>query len=110
MSRLRTSVQRYLMSDNTSIEWTNATWNPVTGCTQVSPGCDHCYALTVAERWRGIKGHPYENGFDLMLRPERLEAPLRWRIPRTIFVNAMSDLFHKDVPDHFIEQGFAVMQ
>ncbi len=98
------------MSDRTAIEWTDATWNPVTGCSQVSAGCDHCYALRFAERWRGITGHPYEQGFDLKLWPERLEAPLRWHSPRRIFVNSMSDLFHHEVPDEFILQVFEVMQ
>jgi protein gp37 len=97
------------MSDNTAIEWTDATWNPVTGCTRVSPGCDHCYAQTFAERFRGVAGHPYEQGFDLRLWPERLELPLRWRRPRRIFVNSMSDLFHKDVPDSYIRDVFEVM-
>src|SRR5919197_4075074 len=98
------------MSDKSAIEWTDATWNPVTGCTQVSSGCDHCYALTFAERWRGIPGHPYEQGFDLKLWPERLDVPLRWRKPRTIFVNSMSDLFHEDIPTAFIERVFATMR
>lgn len=97
------------MSSQSAIEWTDATWNPVTGCTQVSPGCDHCYALTFAERFRGVPGHPYEQGFDLKLWPERLELPLKWRKPRRIFVNSMSDLFHKDVPDDYIRQVFDVM-
>lgn len=97
------------MSDNSTIEWTDATWNPVTGCTQVSPGCDHCYALTFAERFRGVPGHPYEQGFDLKLWPERLRLPLTWRKPRRIFVNSMSDLFHKDIPDEYIRQVFDVM-
>jgi protein gp37 len=97
------------MAEKTEIEWTDATWNPVTGCTQVSPGCDHCYALTFAERFRGVAHHPYEQGFDLKLWPERLELPLRWRKPRRIFVNSMSDLFHRDVPDEFIRQVFDVM-
>ena len=92
------------------IEWTEATWNPVTGCTQVSPGCANCYAMRFAERFRGVPGHPYERGFDLQLRPERLDQPLRWRKPRTIFVNSMSDLFHPDVPDAYIQRVFAVMQ
>ncbi len=83
------------MSDKTGIEWTDATWNPVTGCTKVSPGCDHCYAETFAERWRGIPGHHFERGFDLVLRPERLEEPKRWKRPRRVFVNSMSDLFHR---------------
>ena len=97
------------MSDSTAIEWTDATWNPVTGCTRVSPGCDHCYAQTFAERFRGVAGHPYEQGFDLRLWPERLELPLRWRRPRRIFVNSMSDLFHKDVPDSYIRAIFDIM-
>lgn len=97
------------MSDNTSIEWSDSTWNVVTGCTKVSPGCDHCYAETFAERWRGTPGHHFENGFDLTLRPERLEIPLRWKKPRKVFVNSMSDLFHADVPDEFIARAWAVM-
>lgn len=97
------------MSLQSSIEWTDATWNPVTGCNQVSPGCDHCYALAFAERFRGVPNHPYEQGFDLRLWPERLELPLRWRKPRRIFVNSMSDLFHAKVPDQFIRAVFATM-
>jgi protein gp37 len=97
------------MADKSSIEWTEATWNPVTGCDQVSPGCAHCYAKTFAERWRGIPGHPYEQGFDLRLWPERLEQPLRWTRPRMIFVNSMSDLFHEDIPLSYIEDVFDVM-
>jgi protein gp37 len=93
----------------TSIEWTERTWNPVTGCTKVSPGCDHCYAETFAERWRGIPGHPYEHGFDLELRPRRLEQPLGWRTPSVVFVNSMSDLFHVDVPRTYIDQIWEVM-
>lgn len=98
------------MSDQSSIEWTDATWNPVTGCTKVSPGCKHCYAERLAERFRGIPGHPYEQGFDLRLWPTRLHLPLRWREPRKIFVNSMSDLFHKNVPDEFIAKVFNVMR
>jgi protein gp37 len=97
------------MSSTSTIEWTEATWNPVTGCTKVSPGCAHCYAETFAERFRGVPGHPYEQGFDLKLWPERLQLPLQWKRPRTIFVNSMSDLFHADVPDEFIIKVFAVM-
>lgn len=97
------------MSDNTAIEWTDATWNPITGCTKVSPGCDHCYAEIFAERWRGTPGHHFENGFDLILRPGRLDQPLRWKRPRLIFVNSMSDLFHPAVPTEFIARVFAVM-
>lgn len=97
------------MSQTSAIEWTDATWNPVTGCTQVSSGCDHCYALTFAERFRGVPGHPYQQGFDLKLWPERLELPLRWRRPRRIFANSMSDLFHRDVPTEYIKRVFQVM-
>jgi protein gp37 len=97
------------MALHSTIEWTDATWNPVTGCTQVSNGCDHCYALAFAERFRGVPGHPYEQGFDLRLWPERLEMPLHWRKPRRIFVNSMSDLFHADVPEDFIRRVFDTM-
>jgi len=97
------------MSDKSAIEWTDATWNPVTGCTQVSPGCDHCYALTFAERFRGVPGHHYEQGFDLRLWPERLRLPLKWRQPRRIFAVSMGDPFHKDVPDDFIRRMWDVM-
>jgi protein gp37 len=97
------------MSDRSGIEWTDATWNPVTGCVEVSEGCDHCYARTFAERFRGVADHPYEQGFDPKLWPERLEQPLRWKRPRMIFVNSMSDLFQDAVPDEFIEQVFVVM-
>lgn len=97
------------MSDRSTIEWTEATWNPVTGCTEVSPGCDNCYARTFAERFRGVPGHPYEQGFDLRLWPDRLNQPSRWRKSRTIFVNSMSDLFHQDVPDDYIRQVVEAM-
>jgi len=97
------------MSDNSKIEWTDATWNPVRGCTKISAGCAHCYAETFAERWRGIKGHPFEFGFDLRLVPEKLADPLRWNQPRMIFVNSMSDLFHDRVPDEYIEKVCQVM-
>ena len=97
------------MADNSAIEWTEATWNPVTGCDKVSPGCAHCYAETFAERWRGISGHPYEQGFDLRLWPERLEQPLKWKRPRMIFVNSMSDLFHEQIPDSYVQDVFEVM-
>ncbi|MBI3828481.1 MAG: phage Gp37/Gp68 family protein [Planctomycetes bacterium] len=97
------------MSDHSKIEWTDATWNPVTGCTKISPGCKHCYAETFAERFRGVKDHPYEQGFDLKLWPERLEIPLAWKRPRMIFVNSMSDLFHKDVPIAYIKKVFKTM-
>ncbi len=98
------------MSDKSSIEWTNATWNPVTGCTKISPGCDHCYAERFSERFRGVKGHPFETGFDLTLRPDRTEQPLTWKKSRMIFVNSMSDLFHKDVPRKFIDKVFDTME
>lgn len=97
------------MSDNSKIEWTDATWNPVTGCTKISPGCKNCYAERFAERWRGIPGHAYEQGFDLKLWPERLKQPQAWKRPRIIFVNSMSDLFHADVPLAFIQKVFATM-
>jgi protein gp37 len=97
------------MSQNTQIEWTDTTWNPVRGCVKVSPGCAHCYAETFAERWRGVKGHPYEQGFDLRLVPEKLMEPLSWRKPRRVFVNSMSDLFQDGVPDEYIDRVFAVM-
>ncbi len=98
------------MAETTAIEWTDATWNPVTGCTKISAGCDNCYAERFAERFRGVPGHPFEHGFDLMLRPDRVKQPLRWREPRMIFVNSMSDLFHKEVPRAFIAQVFDTME
>ena len=94
----------------TAIEWTDATWNPVTGCTKISAGCYHCYAERFSERFRGVPGHPFESGFDLTTRPERLEAPLKWRQPKMIFVNSMSDLFHKEVPTEFISRVFDTME
>ena len=97
------------MSDNSKIEWTDATWNPVRGCTKVSPGCTHCYAETFAERFRGVPGHPFEFGFDLRLVPEKLGDPIRWSKPKKIFVNSMSDLFHDGVPDEYIEKVCRVM-
>lgn len=98
------------MSQKSAIEWTDATWNPVRGCTKISPGCKHCYAETFAERFRGVPGHPYEQGFDLRLVPEKLAEPLKWRAARLIFVNSMSDLFHPDVPDTFIVAVAKTMQ
>lgn len=98
------------MADGSTIEWTDATWNPVRGCTKVSPGCKHCYAETLAERFRGVPGHPFEHGFDLELIPSALELPLRWRASRRIFVNSMSDLFHDDVPATYIRRVFGVMK
>ena len=97
------------MSDRSKIEWTEATWNPVRGCSKVSAGCKHCYAERFAERWRGIKGHPYEFGFDFRTVPEMLDQPLRWRRARMVFVNSMSDLFHERVPLPFIRSVFDVM-
>src|SRR5579883_1731123 len=97
------------MSDKSAIEWTDATWNPVTGCTQVSPGCDHCYAKTFAQRFQGVPGHPYEQGFALRLWPNRLDLPLHWKKPRKIFVNSMSDWCHEDIPDAFVLSMFTTM-
>ena len=97
------------MSDKSKIEWTDATWNPVRGCTKISSGCTHCYAETLAERFRGVPGHPFEFGFDLRLVPEKLGDPLRWGTSRMIFVNSMSDLFHKNVPDDYIVSVARVM-
>ncbi|MBI2477980.1 MAG: phage Gp37/Gp68 family protein [Planctomycetia bacterium] len=90
------------MSANSKIEWTDATWKPVRGCTKISPGCAHCYAETFAERFRGVPGHPYEQGFDLRLVPEKVVEPITWSRQRMVFVNSMSDLFHKEVPDEYI--------
>src|SRR5689334_2944607 len=91
------------MSDHSTIEWTDATWNPIRGCTKISPGCTHCYAETFAERFRGVAGHPFEFGFDLRLVHEKLEDPIRWSKPKKNFVNSMSDLFHENIPDDYIE-------
>jgi protein gp37 len=98
------------MADRSAIEWTNATWNPVTGCTKISRGCDNCYAERFAERFRGVTGHPFETGFDLTLRSERLDQPLKWRQSRMIFVNSMSDLFHKEIAISFVDCVFDVME
>src|SRR5579863_5117214 len=98
-----------LMAIKSEIEWTDATWNPVRGCTKISPGCKHCYAETFAERFRGVTGHPYEQGFDLRLIPEKLAEPLRWRVSKMIFVNSMSDLFHEAVPPDYIAAIASVM-
>ena len=97
------------MSLNSPIEWTDATWNPVRGCLKISPGCKHCYAETFAERFRGVKGHPYEQGFDLRLVPEKLFEPFHWRSPNLVFVNSMSDLFQDGVPDEYVELVARVM-
>ena len=97
------------MSDHSKIEWTDASWNPVRGCTKITPGCAHCYAETFAERFRGVPAHPYEQGFDLRFVPEKLDDPLKWRKSRRIFVNSMSDLFHEDVPEEYISRVVDVM-
>src|SRR5260370_9723941 len=98
------------MADGSAIEWTDATWTPVTGCTKISRGCDNCYAERFAERFRNVPGHPFSTGFDLTLRPERLDQPTQWQQPRMIFVNSMSDLFHKSIPRRFIDQVFDTME
>jgi protein gp37 len=97
------------VSDRSAIEWTDATWNPVRGCVKLSPGCKHCYAETFAERFRGVPNHPYEHGFDLRLVPHKLRDPLRWRSPRKIFVNSMSDLFQEGVPEEYVTAVGEVM-
>lgn len=97
------------MAETSTIEWTDATWNPVRGCAKISPGCKNCYAERFAERFRGVSGHPFEFGFDLRLVPEKLSAPLRWKTPKRIFVNSMSDLFHEQVPDAYISEVADVM-
>ena len=98
------------MSYTSSIEWTETTWNPVTGCTKITRGCDNCYAERLAERFRGTPGHPFERGFDLTLRPQRILQPLSWKRPRMVFVNSMSDLFHKDIPTKYIDSVFDTME
>jgi protein gp37 len=97
------------MAEHTTIEWTDATWNPVRGCTKISPGCKNCYAERFAERFRGVRGHPFEQGFDLRLVPGKIGEPLRWKTPQRIFVNSMSDLFHDEVPLEYIKDVFDVM-
>lgn len=97
------------MSDHSKIEWTDATWNPIRGCSKISPGCVNCYAETFAERFRGIPDHPFEYGFDLRYVPEKLSEPLRWRTPKRIFVNSMSDLFHEAVTDDYIAEIVQIM-
>ncbi len=98
------------MGSHTSIEWTDATWNPVVGCTKISPGCANCYAFTLAERFRGVPGHPFEHGFDLTLAPHRLQDPLSWPRPRRIFTCSMSDVFHEKVPLEYVRAIFSVME
>lgn len=97
------------MAETSKIEWTDATWNPTRGCSKIAAGCAHCYAETFAERFRGVKGHPYEQGFDPRIAPEKLLEPLRWKKPRRIFVDSMSDLFHESFPDRYIAAVFGVM-
>src|SRR5688572_13304179 len=109
LDRVNCCTESDAMSEHSHIEWTDATWNPVRGCTKVSPGCARCYAETFAERFRGVPGHPYEQGFDLRLVPEKLFEPLLWRRSKMIFVNSMSDLFHADVHDRYIELVARVM-
>jgi protein gp37 len=98
------------VSEHSQIEWTDSTWNPVRGCTKVSPGCKHCYAERFSERFRGVPGSPFEQGFDLRLVPEKLGEPLRWRKPKRIFVNSMSDLFHERIPTKYIASVGSVME
>ncbi len=98
------------MADRSAIEWTDTTWNPVTGCTKISAGCDNCYAARFSERFRGVPGHPFETGFDLTVRPERLSQPLGWKRPRMVFVNSMSDLFHKAIPPAYVAAVFDTME
>jgi protein gp37 len=97
------------MGDKSQIEWTDATWNPTTGCTKVSPGCKHCYAELMAARLKAMGQSNYRNGFDLTLQPHMLDRPLKWKEPRRIFVDSMSDLFHEDVPTEYIRRVFDVM-
>src|SRR3954463_9451465 len=103
-----TVIGRYGMAKST-IEWTQATWNPVTGCTKVSPGCKNCYAERLSKRLQAMGQSNYRNAFKVTLQPQMLELPLRWKTPKRIFVNSMSDLFHKDVPTDYIQQVFDVM-
>ena len=98
------------MGDHSAIEWTDATWNPVTGCTKVSPGCKHCYAERLSGRLQRMGNPRYVNGFDLTLQADQIDLPLRWKRPRRVFVNSMSDLFHKDIPDTFILSVFRTME
>jgi protein gp37 len=98
------------MASSTKIEWTDATWNPVTGCSKISAGCNFCYAERFAERFRGVPDHPFTQGFDLTLRPERLTQPLSWRQSKMVFVNSMSDLFHKEVPAYFVDKVFNTIE
>lgn len=98
------------MSTQSSIEWTQATWNPITGCTKISPGCKNCYADRMAKRLQAMGNTNYQNGFELTLHPHALELPLRWKKPQLVFVNSMSDMFHENVPAEYIQQIFNVMR
>ena len=98
------------MASQTNIEWTEQTWNPITGCTKISPGCKHCYAETMAGRLRAMGTPGYENGFELTVLPERLLQPIKRKKPTVYFVNSMSDLFHEDIPDRFLDKVFSVIQ
>ena len=98
------------MAQGSGIEWTESTWNPITGCDKVSPGCKHCYAERMAERLKAMGQANYRNGFELTLQPQMMELPLQWKKPQTIFVNSMSDLFHKEVPIAYIHRLFGVMR
>jgi protein gp37 len=98
------------VGDNSAIEWTDATWNPVTGCSKVSPGCKNCYAERLAGRLQAMRNPRYTNGFEVTLHPDQLTLPFRWKQSKRIFVNSMSDLFHEEVPDSFIFQAFEVME
>src|SRR5215471_13728719 len=100
----------FQMGTKSTIEWTEATWNPVTGCTKISPGCKHCYAERMAYRLQAMGQANYRNAFDLTLQPQTLVLPSKWKVPQVIFVNSMSDLFHKDVPLEYIQRVFEVMQ
>lgn len=106
----RDPAENCSVAEKTNIEWTDTTWNPITGCTKISVGCDNCYAARFSERFRGVPGHAFEDGFDLTIRPERLSQPLVWKKPRMIFVNSMSDLFHKAVPKDYIVRVFDTME
>lgn len=103
-------METHLMADKSGIEWTDATWNPVTGCTKISPGCKNCYAARLAKRLQAMRSPRYRNAFALTLQPDQVHLPLRWRQPRKIFVNSMSDLFHKDVPLDYIQRVFETMR
>ena len=107
---LRAASRDRNLAGTTAIEWTETTWNPVTGCSKITPGCDHCYAERMAERFRGVPGHHFEEGFAVTLREQRLNQPLQWRKPRRVFVNSMSDLFHKSVHNSFIDRVFETME